>query len=276
MPTLEDLQTLGIRTVTNTASVSSQTVDLDQSNNTTTITDQVYTTVTNVGIETQVITEDIYPGQPVTYDIIVKNNGTNVVTGATIKDFVPEGIISPIYTVDEAVEFDPNTGAISGLSLLPGDQIVIKVTGVVNPTVENAIIENIKVTAIDGVYETNLGDNQALIILDVTPTSDLQITKRVDAPLIINREVGYILQVTNNGPSIARAPITIVDILPAGLTYLGFEQGAYSEGWTCFYDGVNVVCTNPSDMANGAVSEVIIKVKVEETVENVVTSYSEL
>ena len=75
-------------------------------------------------------------------------------------------------------------------------------------------------------------DNTDDATVDVVTSADLEITKthpigRVDA----GTPVTFDLAVTNHGPSDAQAPITIVDQLPPGMTYV-----SSSGQWTCTAD----------------------------------------
>jgi uncharacterized repeat protein (TIGR01451 family) len=68
----------------------------------------------------------------------------------------------------------------------------------------------------------------------------------------------YTITVTNTGPQSANGQITVVDSLPAGLTYASVT-GA---GWTCAAVGVRVTCTNPGPLANGGTSTFVLSANV--------------
>jgi uncharacterized repeat protein (TIGR01451 family) len=68
----------------------------------------------------------------------------------------------------------------------------------------------------------------------------------------------YTITVANTGASAATGQITVVDSLPAVLTYSGFT-GA---GWTCSAVARRVTCTNPGPLANGASSQLVIMANV--------------
>jgi uncharacterized repeat protein (TIGR01451 family) len=57
----------------------------------------------------------------------------------------------------------------------------------------------------------------------------------------------YTITVSNTGPQSAVGQITVVDSLPAGLTY----QRVTGAGWSCTASGQRVVCLNAGPLANG-------------------------
>ena len=63
----------------------------------------------------------------------------------------------------------------------------------------------------------------------------------------------YALQVRNLGPDPSSDTITVIDMLPAGLTYVS----AMGIGWTCVADGQIVTCQMTDALASGATSSSI-------------------
>lgn len=83
------------------------------------------------------------------------------------------------------------------------------------------------------------------------PSVDLAVSKTVDGPLIVGANVAYTLTASNvAGPAIEREdnPITVIDILPAGLSFVS----ASGTGWTCGASGQTVTCTRPPTLLAGA------------------------
>ena len=66
------------------------------------------------------------------------------------------------------------------------------------------------------------------------------------------------MSLTNVGPGIAPAPITLVDEMPVGLS----PVSASGEGWACDIAGQTVTCVNDSDFAVGESSIVTIVAEV--------------
>ena len=71
----------------------------------------------------------------------------------------------------------------------------------------------------------------------------------------------YTISVKNSGPQSANGQITVVDSLPAGLTY-----ASTAGGWTCAAVGQRVTCTTPGPLANGATSTFTLSATVAATV----------
>ena len=71
----------------------------------------------------------------------------------------------------------------------------------------------------------------------------------------------YTLTVTNNGPSVSVAPITVEDTLPTGLSIASIDDGA----WDCTPktgETSNITCTLDKDVARDEQAD-LIKVTVD-------------
>jgi uncharacterized repeat protein (TIGR01451 family) len=71
------------------------------------------------------------------------------------------------------------------------------------------------------------------------PVADLQLTVTPSAGFTAGAAATYTLTVRNNGPYRASAVVSVVDTLPAGLTF----TSATGTGWTCTAFGQVVTCT---------------------------------
>ncbi len=83
------------------------------------------------------------------------------------------------------------------------------------------------------------------------PRVDLALSKTVNGPLIVGSNVAYTLTASNlTGTAIEREdnPITVTDVLPAGLSFVS----ATGTGWTCGATGQTVTCTRPPTLLAGA------------------------
>jgi uncharacterized repeat protein (TIGR01451 family) len=83
--------------------------------------------------------------------------------------------------------------------------------------------------------------------------ADLSITG-TSPGLPVGGVADYTITVSNAGPQSANGQITVVDSLPAGLTY----QSVTGAGWSCAAVGQRVTCTNPGPLANGSASTLVI------------------
>jgi uncharacterized repeat protein (TIGR01451 family) len=92
--------------------------------------------------------------------------------------------------------------------------------------------------------DTDAANDSAQVTTVVNPAADLVLTKSA-APTtaFAGQDVTFTLTTTNNGPS-ASTNVTVVDTLPAGLTFKSSS--------TCSATGQTVNCTPTANLANGA------------------------
>jgi uncharacterized repeat protein (TIGR01451 family) len=83
------------------------------------------------------------------------------------------------------------------------------------------------------------------------PRVDLRISKTAASPFIVGSNASYTISVSNgtaSGNEREDNPITVTDVLPAGLTFLS----AAGSGWSCGASGQTVTCTRPPALDPGA------------------------
>jgi uncharacterized repeat protein (TIGR01451 family)/fimbrial isopeptide formation D2 family protein len=78
-------------------------------------------------------------------------------------------------------------------------------------------------------FDPNLINNTAKDSVFARPQADLVMDKSSSGKYIVGEQVEYTLAVTNLGPSTARAPITVTDTLPEGLSVVSYDAGP----WQC-------------------------------------------
>ena len=93
----------------------------------------------------------------------------------------------------------------------------------------------------------------------IIPIVDLQIVKTHESESFKVGQNGiYQLTVTNNGPSVASAPIIVSDTLPTGLGFVSAE----GTGWDCSAVGQQVTCTNNSALPVESQATIALTVSV--------------
>ena len=78
-------------------------------------------------------------------------------------------------------------------------------------------------------FDPNLINNTATDEVFSRPQANLALEKTSSGKYIVGEQVEYTLAVTNLGPSTARAPITVTDTLPDGLSVVSYDAGP----WQC-------------------------------------------
>jgi uncharacterized repeat protein (TIGR01451 family) len=115
-----------------------------------------------------------------------------------------------------------------------------------------------------GSFHYNADTNSEPFTITVyDPQADLSLTKSHVGNFTTGVNT-YQLAVTNAGPDTAFAPITVTDTLPTGYSYNSVD-GTSSAGWSCSSADQTVTCSNPNNLANGATSNLNLRVNVAAT-----------
>ena len=90
------------------------------------------------------------------------------------------------------------------------------------------------------------------------PLSVLDMSKELAEQLYAGSEALYRLSVRNAGPTATRGTVTVVDQLPADLTYVSSS----GDGWACAAEGSTVTCDNDGVIPVGATAVIDVTVRV--------------
>jgi uncharacterized repeat protein (TIGR01451 family) len=131
----------------------------------------------------------------------------------------------------------------------------VSVTGVTSATATFTVASSAALGARDVAMTASGGTSNAVTFTVVPPFPDLSIveTHSGNAVAGFNDTLQVSIGVSNVGTADANNPITVSDVLPAGLT---FVSGTGS-GWTCGASGQAVTCATPGPLAVGAQSAAI-------------------
>jgi len=93
---------------------------------------------------------------------------------------------------------------------------------------------------------------------------DLAIQKFANGPFHYGQFASYTLLVQNTGTASASSPITIVDVLPDGITFASYFD-PYSSDWSCTATGQQVTCTytGPAIAPGGSLPTLIINIIID-------------
>jgi uncharacterized repeat protein (TIGR01451 family) len=155
-------------TVTNTASVTSTSSDLNDANNSDSVTNRVIAadlSITKVGSPNPVAL-----GIPITYTIKVKNNGPDAATGVTVVDSMPSQVTLATPTPSQGTCFGNVTCDIGNLAVGATATVTITAT----PFVPDVTITN--TAQVQSSFDLNSANNSASAstrvnqpVLDITP-----------------------------------------------------------------------------------------------------------
>ena len=98
------------------------------------------------------------------------------------------------------------------------------------------------------------GNNTDAETIAVGTSADVRIAKASQGDFTAGQVATWTIDVTNDGPSLSRAPIKVADTLPAGLS----EVSATGTDWTCDTAATPVSCTTDTDLALGATSRITV------------------
>ncbi|WP_337968883.1 gliding motility-associated C-terminal domain-containing protein [uncultured Flavobacterium sp.] len=170
-------------------------------------------------------------GTPVTFAVIVTNNGPQDNAGVQVTDLLPSGYTFNSFTVSTGA-YDPITGIWTVGNLVNGKFETLQVTATVNAS--GIYLNTAEITAanvFDPDSTPNNGstteDDYAEALTTPIPTSaDLSLTKTVNnATPLVGSQVIFSLEISNNGPQNTDGVI-VTDLLPSGYTYISYSTTA--------------------------------------------------
>lgn len=125
--------------------------------------------------------------------------------------------------------------AIAAGANAPTVTVPVSVGAAAAPSVTNTV-------SVSGAQEAAAfqGNNSGTLTTPVNAV-DLAITKSHNGSLAVGTTAAYTVTVTNIGAVATTGTITVVDTLPAGLTYV--STAGTGTGWSCSYAAPNVTCT---------------------------------
>ncbi len=206
--------------------------------------------------------DPVVPGTALTYTLVVRNNGPSAAANVVSRDPLPTGTAFTSIASPGMSCTTPSVGAAGDVvctvaALAAGASTTVTLVVQVAPTLlDGAVITNAAAVRSDtpDLVPANNTDIEPTTV--AAPTSvDLSIVK-TDAvdPVVTGANIVYTLTVRNNGPAAATA-VTIVDTLPAGVT---FVSAAPSQGAAC--TGTTAITCVLGAVASGAQATVAVTV----------------
>ncbi|MEI6900211.1 MAG: hypothetical protein WCL00_10050, partial [Bacteroidota bacterium] len=203
-------------TLSNTATVTSETQDNNLANNSSTVSGSTVK-YADLSVTKGDGTTTYTPGTSTTYTIDVLNNGPSDVIEATVTDNMPAGITSWSWTGSNG---SSGTGNINEkVNLSTGVSIEYSVVMNIPSSFTGSLVNTANVAVPVGVTDNNLSNNSSSDTDTKNSVADLVITKTDNATQYIpGTTTTYTIVVSNNGPSDVTGA-TVIDYLPAGVTW---------------------------------------------------------
>ena len=170
----------------------------------------------------------VVPGTAVSYTITVTNNGPTTIQSFTLDDTLPVALQGVLFTPSVGT-YDTSTLTWSGFGdFAEGESVTLTIAGTVNPAATGPLTNTVVVTPPMNAPDTNIANNTAVDVDDLTPMAVLIIDKQLTTDLVRGQQAIYTITVRNSGPSVA-TNVSVTDVLPASLTYVSGS----GIGWTC-------------------------------------------
>ncbi|WP_433674920.1 hypothetical protein [Microbacterium gorillae] len=228
--------------VVNTAVVGSDTPDSDPSNNTSTVTGTVGE-VADLSI-VKTATEAMI-GESVTYTLQVTNAGPSVARGVIVTDAVPASLTGVTAAGEgwTCVVGDGGVVTCQLPELAVGATATVTVSATVSAAAYPSVENTATVTSATPEDPSTVGDNTSTVTSPVPALSTLTIEKRLIGQLVTGRTATYEITVGNSGPTEDPGPVTVIDELPAGLTFASVSVDGASDA--CGAEGRTITCALP-------------------------------
>ncbi len=219
-------------TISNTATVSSDTPDPEPGNN----SDTEYTTV-NTSADLAISKSDdpdpVIAGETITYTIVVKNNGPSDALNVNVTDNLP-GYLALLNATPTVGTWTAPIWSIG--TLANGETVTLTLTARVDSDVLGTISNTATVSS--DTPDPEPGNNSDTEYTTVNTSADLAISKTglPDPIVIVDQVIIYTITVENLGPSDA-LDVQVVDVLPVELfnAELSIDNGQSWSNWNNSY-----------------------------------------
>jgi uncharacterized repeat protein (TIGR01451 family) len=222
--------------ITNTATVTASTDDPNSGNDTASVTDDVVPSA-DLSIAKTVSVDPFVPGTPITYTLVVSNEGPSTAVAVVATDTLPAGL-----TATSASATSGSCGIAAQVvtctipTLVPGGSVSITIGVGTSSTLTSTVDNAASVTTETPDPDTT--NNTAAVTSTAAPAADVSIVKSAPA-------------VSTGGDSIS---YLIVDTLPSTLTFVSASSG-------CTTSAVTVTCSL-GDMAPAATRTIVIEATI--------------
>ena len=218
-------------TLTNTATVASDTPDPRPENNESTALTPV-DTAADLAVLKQVQPARVHPGETLTYTLQVTNAGPSAAQDVVLQDPLPAAILSPVFSADGGATWQPWSGTYVLRTLLPGTTATLLLQGQVDPSTTASSLENTALVT-SSTPDPNPDNNEDTVEVPLLPSADLSVRKEnTGGSAVPGTPFLYTITLQNAGPSDAQ-DVLLTDAVPAELWTPEFstDNGATWTPW---------------------------------------------
>ena len=197
-------------------------------------------------------------GAPFTWTLTVSNAGPDTAVGPfTVTDALeaPTTFVSAAGTGWTCAHSGADvscTRASPTLTLAPGATFpVINVTVLIPADVASGTTMHNAATAGARTHDPLPANNTDTDTAVVTTAADLAIAKSHTGTILAGQDATYTIDVVNNGPSVSRSPITVVDTLPPGSTFVSSRGLGWSACQADTPTAGRITCVRAADLGPG-------------------------
>jgi uncharacterized repeat protein (TIGR01451 family)/fimbrial isopeptide formation D2 family protein len=214
-------------------------------------------TATDIGGTT--ITE-YTPGQPLQYELTVRNNGPANAGLVTVTDTLPDDVV-PTQATGGGWDCNPKPPITGQTITCTRQSLNSGVTApviVIEATVASSVTgQKVNTASASVANDPDTSNNTASVTLDAAPKADLSITKAHTGTPIAGGQLTYDFTVTNDGPSDVSS-FTVTDNFDPNLTFSSSSPQVSCTGTT------NVSCDAVAPLDNGDTRSFSITVDVDQ------------
>ena len=246
--------------LSNTATVASDTSDPDTGNNSAT-SEIVVGTAADVSITKTGSPSPAIAGGPLTWTLKVTNIGPSDAEAVMVTDVLPAGVTLVPNTLPADCSNAAGKVTCKLGTMNVGATIIFTISVTVSPSLGSGVLAN-TATVSSTTPDLKPANNPDTATTPISLVANLRIVKTlVGSGLTSGQQASYTLAVTNLGPSNAAPPVTVTDVLPAGLSFVS----ATGTGWGCLASSTAVACVRLTSIAAGTTTTITLEVLVTAT-----------
>ena len=245
---------VGTTTLPNTASVDGPATDPNPDNDVDTVATPVTESAEVSVAKTTTGAAPVRAGANATFEIVVTNSGSSDARGVTVTDVLPAEMTLISASGSDGSGWTCEAGVCTRDRIVAGTSAppITVVARVESGTPAGTPLANQATVATTTPGDTPAGN---------TDDADVAVVVDADLALVKSHASGegtaglpttFTLAVTNHGPSDTAGPITVVDTLPAPLSFV-----SATAPWSCVADGQEVTCTLQQGLTAQAAAPVL-------------------